>query len=269
MQPERIGLGQGADVEFTKRVGVVSIAASWGCVPAGVAAAALTARFVPAAAVSAVGVAAWSAAGALLALVTTVLVARALRGPTRLSTRLIVARVLLTAQVIVITGLATASGGLLGCTFLLLVVTVLFASLVFDKWHLAGFALLLATSVAVIGFATSTWTSAGVPLGLAALVLFPLMTVIDGHLAQGIIAMEERSNRARLDLTKRVDKLTHQLEKAAAGDLTAILHTDAEGDDQTLVVLSDSVNVALETCAHWSNRCARVASRSRPVPGTC
>jgi methyl-accepting chemotaxis protein len=232
-------------VEFTRRVAAVSVAASWVAVPAGAGAAALTAHFVPAATVSVAGVVAWTGFGAVLAVATTMLSLRALRGPTRLATRLLVARGLLTAQVVGLTGLAVAGGGLLGCSYLLLLMPVLFASLVFSRWHLLGFAALLGASVLALGALTATWTGAGVPIGLAMVVALPMLTVANGHLAQGIIAMEGRSNRARWELTQRVDQLTEQLERAAAGDLTAVLSTDSAADDGALVVLSDAVNVAL------------------------
>ncbi|HET8970547.1 MAG TPA: hypothetical protein VFN19_05755, partial [Candidatus Nanopelagicales bacterium] len=107
-------------MEFTRRVAAVSVAASWVAVPAGAGSAALTAHFVPAATVSVAGVVAWTGFGAVLAVATTMLSLRALRGPTRLATRLLVARGLLTAQVVGLTGLAVAGGGLLGCSYLLL-----------------------------------------------------------------------------------------------------------------------------------------------------
>ena len=59
------------------------------------------------------------------------------------------------------------AGGLLGCAWLLLALTVIFASLVFDRWSLAGFAALLAGCVVAIGALTATWTSATAPTGRA------------------------------------------------------------------------------------------------------
>ena len=90
---------------------------------------------------------------------------RGLRNPSRLRTRMLVARSVLVASVLGITGLSCATGGLLGCAWLLLALTVIFASLVFDRWSLAGFAALLAGCVVAIGALTATWTSATAPTG--------------------------------------------------------------------------------------------------------
>ena len=72
------------------------------------------------------------------------------------------------------------------------------------------------------------------------------MTLLDGQLAQGIISLEGRSNRAREELAAGVSELTAQLERAAAGDLTPVPAMQAEdGEQGTVVVLSASVNAAL------------------------
>ena len=145
-----------------------------------------------------------------------------------------------------ITGLSCATGGLLGCAWLLLALTVIFASLVFDRWSLAGFAALLAGCVVAIGALTATWTSATAPTGVLAALVLAGMTLLDGQLAQGIISLEGRSNRAREELAAGVSELTAQLERAAAGDLTPVPAMQAEdGEQGTVVVLSASVNAAL------------------------
>ena len=66
-------------MEFSKRIAVIAGVASWGCVVLGVVAALLTREFVPEAPVDLMGVAAWTAFGAVLATFTTVLAARATR----------------------------------------------------------------------------------------------------------------------------------------------------------------------------------------------
>jgi len=239
-------------VEFSKRIAVIAGIATWGCVVLGVVAALLTVAFVPDAPVDMAMVAAWTAFGVLLAALTTLLAFRAHRARVPLAQALKIGRVILVANVIYITGLACASGGLLGCASVLLAVNVLFASLLLTRWSLAAFAGLLAASVAFTGTVTHTWTGSALPLGLVALVALPAMTFIDGQLAEAVLAFESKSTRERKELSARVDALTEQLERAAAGDLSATVDVTAIGtdeldDDDTVVVLSSSVNQALES----------------------
>jgi len=237
-------------VEFSKRIAVIAGVATWGCVVAGLGSAYLTRMFVPAARVDLVQVWAWTAFGVLLAAITTVLAIRAQRARTTFQQGLTVGRVILVANVVYITGLAIASGGLLGSASVLLAVLVLFASLLFSRWLLALFALLLTASVAFTGVVTATWTGSAIPLGLLALVALPAMTLIDGQLAEAVFAFESKSTQERKALSARVDALTAQLERAASGDLSARVEVVAlaeEQDDDTVGVLSTSVNQALES----------------------
>ena len=102
-------------MEFSKRIAVLASLATWGCVVLGAASAALTAAFVPDAVVHPVQVAAWSVFGAVLAAITTVLATRAQRAGVTLAASVKVGRAILVAEVVYVTGLSTASGGLLGC----------------------------------------------------------------------------------------------------------------------------------------------------------
>ena len=239
-------------MEFSKRIAVIAGVATWGCVVLGVVAALLTVEFVPEAPVDLPRVWAWTAFGAVLATLTTVLAVRAQQAGATLTQTVTVGRVVLVANVVYITGLACASGGLFGCASVLLAVNVLFASLLFTRRSLAAFAVLLAVSVAFTGTVTATWTGSALPLGLVALVALPAMTLIDGQLAEAVLSFESKSTREREELTARVDALTEQLERAAAGDLSA--HVDVplrDGEhgveDDTVLVLSTSVNQALES----------------------
>jgi methyl-accepting chemotaxis protein len=246
---EELVVRGGDVVEFTKRIAVIAGVASWGCVVLGVAAAMLTERYVPSAPVDMARVWAWTGFGLLLAAITTVLALRASNAGSTLQQTINLGRLLLVANVVYVTGLAIAAGGLLGCASVLLAVDVLFASLLFSRWTQLAFALLLAVSVALTGVITATWTGAAVPLGLLALVALPGMAVIDGQLAAAVLAFESKSTRERRELSARVDALTAQLERAAAGDLSAVLDVeDLEDDpDETVLVLSTSVNQALES----------------------
>jgi methyl-accepting chemotaxis protein len=239
-------------VEFSKRIAVIAGVASWGCVLLGVVAALLTREFVPDAPVDLLGVWAWTAFGAVLAAFTTVLAARATRARATLNQTLTIGRVVLVANVVYITGLACASGGLLGCASVLLAVLILFASMLVSGWWRAGFAVSLAASITFTGLVTQTWTGSAIPLGLIALVALPAMTLIDGQLAEAVLAFESKSTRERKELSARVDALTEQLERAAAGDLSATvdvssLPSEDDVDDETVIVLSTSVNQALQS----------------------
>ena len=242
----------GGVVGFSKRIAVIACIATWGCVVMGVLAAMLTAHFVPSAPVDMARVWTWTVFGAGLAALTTVLAVQAQQRQVTLSQTVAVGRLILVTNVVYITGLACASGGLLGCASVLLAVNVLFASLLVSGWWLAGFAALLSGSVAFTGTVTQTWVGSAIPLGLLALVALPALTLIDGQLSDAVLAFESTSSRERRELAARVDALTTQLERAAAGDLSAAIDVDSLTDrdvpgDDTVVVLSTSVNQALES----------------------
>ena len=120
-------------MEFSKRIAVIAGVATWGCVVLGLVAAYLTLQFVPGAPVDLVQTWAWTAFGAALAGLTSYLAWWAHRSGAVLEQSLKVGRVLLVANVVYITGLACASGGLLGSASVLLAVNVLFASLLFSR----------------------------------------------------------------------------------------------------------------------------------------
>ena len=222
-------------MEFSKRIAIIAGVATWGCVIVGALSGLLTEWFVPGAPVDMAQVWAWTAFGSALAGITTALAVRAQRNKSSLQQTVKVGRVILVANVVYITGLACASGGLLGCASVLLV----------------GFALSLSLSVAVTGTVTQTWTGTAIPLGLVALLALPAMAIIGGQVYQSVFAFESQSSRERAELTARVDALTEQLGRAAAGDLSTRIDISdmlEEGDeDDTVVVLSASVNEALES----------------------
>ncbi len=217
-------------MEFSRRIATVSIAAAWGWPVLGALAAWLTAQYATGATVSTPAVIGWCAYGALLAGAITVLSLRALRAPASSPQRLLVSRAALLAVVLGITGLACAAGGLQGAAWLLLAGTVVFASLVFEGWGLVGYTALLGGAVVAIGFLTATWTAATVGIGLLGILVLIGMTLVDGQLAQGIISVQSRGASAGRELAARVVELTDRLERAAAGDLTALTEPTAAGE---------------------------------------
>ena len=109
-------------MEFSKRIAVIACIAAWGSVALGVISALMTQAFVPAANVDMTMVLAWTGYGIALAMVTTLLVIKANRSHATIRSTTVVGRLLLIAQVVGITGLAIASGGLLGCASVMLAV---------------------------------------------------------------------------------------------------------------------------------------------------
>jgi methyl-accepting chemotaxis protein len=138
--------------------------------------------------------------------------------------------------------MSCATGGLAGGTYLLLLLAVGFATRLLPPPWVVGFAVLLAGCVGVVGMLTATWTGALVPLGVVALLVVPGMQLLDGALHRsGAGAATDESRRLLAD---QVDALRIQLERAAAGDLTAELAVDPD-EGESVAVLSASVNTAL------------------------
>jgi methyl-accepting chemotaxis protein len=235
-------------VDVSRRLATVAGTAMWGGLAVGVLGAFLTEHFRDEAAVHWWAVGAWTAFGALLAVVTTWLSVTGARTGADIATVTRIARIVMLAEMVFITGLSTVSGGLLGVGSVLLAVVVLFAPLVLGRTETSLFALLMAASVAATGVLSHTWVPAALPLGLVALIALPGMMIIDAQLAVSMLHQEQTAQRERMALESQVNELSQALAAAAGGDLSVsaptALQTDAGAHD-AIGLLAESFNNTL------------------------
>jgi methyl-accepting chemotaxis protein len=209
-------------VDVSKRLAAVAGASMWGGVLFGLLAALLAGPVMDLAPVHWPATIAWSVFGAVLAGLTTYLSTVALRGrvdPGRIVT---VARVLLLLEAVYITGLATVSGGLHGGGSFLLVILPLFSGLVLNRWQTPVFGLMLAGAVFLIGYLSHTWVENTLAIGLVAIAVLPVMTLVSGQLAMTVLDQEQRAHAERLELEAQVADLSRALVRTAEGDLSVL-----------------------------------------------
>ena len=209
-------------MDVSKRLAAVAGASMWGGVLFGLLAAVLTGPALQLATVHWTATIAWSAFGALLAGLTTYLSTVALRRHVEPGRIVRIARILLLLEAVYITGLATVSGGLHGGGCLLLIVLPLFSGLILSRWQTPAFGLLLAISVFLIGYLSHTWVADSLAIGLVALAVLPVMSLISGQLAMTVLDQEQRAHAERLELEAQVADLSRALVRTADGDLSVV-----------------------------------------------
>lgn len=226
-----------------QRVALIAAVAFGGVVLLGLMSAYLTDRFVGSASVSGAGVAAWSTAGFLLFVFTAGLAVPTVMqqvGPRRMRT---VAQITLVAEVIYITGLSSVSGGMRGATSVLLAVLVLFASMSLDRWQKPLFAGGLAVSIATSTLISRTLDEQSAPLFVMALVALPAMILVDSELANALLRAESTSRAQRDAREAQLGALTHELSRAAQGDLSRGVDVVADvSPDDPIHALSGTFN---------------------------
>ena len=243
MGDHQLEFDNAARVARGRRLGMLTMASYLTVAVLGVVAAALTDHYVPGADVSMPLVYAWTLLGVAvpLAVVVTALPGfHNVIGRTRMRPA---QQLLLLVEIVYITGLACASGGLKGAAPLLLLVVVLLAPLTLETWQKPAFALLLAGSVAVTGFVTSTFVGATVAAAVVLMVMLPLTVVVGSEFTRSILTSERMTRSERDVLDTQLAALTEILGRAADGDLSVKVRMSETADRANpLVQLSHSFN---------------------------
>jgi methyl-accepting chemotaxis protein len=277
-------------VDLSKRMAVVTAVTLWGSVALAVMAAVVTDRFTEAE-VNWPMVAVWTVVGCGIAATSTILAIRAWRRGADTDTVSRVMRAVLIAAVVYIGGVSVASGGLLGAGAVLLAVTVLFSSMVFNRVGLVAFGAYLSVTVVVIGVVTDTWVASALPIALVALVALPAMVMVDGELAESLASHERRAQAERDRLQAQIADLSAALARAAAGDLsdsmtlpqgesvteltTALRHTLVSlrglveqvrnGGDQLTSSATELLNVAEEQASNASEQSSALTETTSTI----
>ena len=152
---------------------------------------------------------------------------------------------LLILDMIFVTGVTAATGGIAGPFWLLYLPIVLFAAVSLDKYQSMAFGV-----VAVFGLVVAS-ASAGTldadHLGIFVLVgpIFPAMAWFNANLSNAVWQMRKRARAERDALQRRVEELSEILDRAAGGDLAVDLVVDDSVEAAPIATLSNSFNHTL------------------------
>ena len=152
---------------------------------------------------------------------------------------------LLILDVVFVTGVTAASGGIAGPFWLLFIPIVLFAAVSLDKYQsmafgvVAVFGLILATLVA----GTLDADHAGVLVLVCP--IFPAIAWFNSNLSNAVWQMRKRARAERDALELRVQELSEILDRAAGGDLAVDLVVEGSEEHAPIATLSNSFNHTL------------------------
>jgi methyl-accepting chemotaxis protein len=152
---------------------------------------------------------------------------------------------LLLFDVVFVTGVAAATGGVGGPFWLLFIPIVLFAAVSLDKYQAMAFG-----AVAIAGLVFASLVAGSLDRDHAgALVLicpiFPAIAWFNSNLSNAVWQMRKRARAERDALQRRVEELSAVLDRAAAGDLAVDLAVDPAEESAPIATLSTSFSHTL------------------------
>jgi methyl-accepting chemotaxis protein len=205
---------------YTRQYGIETVLLHCGVAALGLVLTLAVDRWVPAAPVRPAAAAGWLLAMAVLAAVATTLAVRAVRQGHDLDETDRWDNLATLTLLVLIAGLVSASGGLLGAGWLLgFPALAYYGGIVITFWTrvtAVGFSALLAAAAAVSG----TLTAATAPLLLGVVVTLIWVAASTEVLSRTVYQANEELEAERATLAGGVDELSGVLESAAAGDLS-------------------------------------------------
>jgi methyl-accepting chemotaxis protein len=125
----------------------------------------------------------------------------------------------------------------------MLVVLIIFASMVLDRWQKPLFAGGLAVSLAASSLISGTLTPEVAPLFVVAMLALPALVLIDSELANALMRAESRSRAERDAREAQLAALTAELARASQGDLSRGVEVfDGVAADDPINALSGTFN---------------------------
>ncbi len=130
---------------------------------------------------------------------------------------------LLTLDVVFVTGVAGAAGGVLGPFWLLFIPVVLFAAVSLDRYQAIGFGLFATAGLLVASIVSGTLDSQTYSSLVLVGPLFPAIAWFNSSLSTAVWQMRKAARAERDALQAKVQELSEILERAAGGDLSVDL----------------------------------------------
>ena len=152
---------------------------------------------------------------------------------------------LLILDMVFVTGVAAATGGIGGPFWLLFIPIVLFAAVSLDKYQAMAFGFVAILGLLLASLVAGTLDTDHLGTLLLVCPLFPAIAWFNSSLSSAVWQMRKRAKAERDALQARVAELSQILDRAAGGDLAVDLAVDESEAAAPIATLSSSFNHTL------------------------
>ncbi|HWL35428.1 MAG TPA: methyl-accepting chemotaxis protein [Frankiaceae bacterium] len=152
---------------------------------------------------------------------------------------------LLILDMVFVTGVAAATGGIGGPFWLLFIPIVLFAAVSLDKFQAMAFGVVAIFGLVIASLIAGTLDADHAGTLLLVCPLFPAIAWFNSSLSSAVWQMRKRAKLERDALQARVAELSQILDRAAGGDLAVDLDVDESEAAAPIATLSSSFNHTL------------------------
>ncbi|HEV2889545.1 MAG TPA: methyl-accepting chemotaxis protein [Frankiaceae bacterium] len=152
---------------------------------------------------------------------------------------------LLILDMVFVTGVTAATGGVGGPFWLLYIPIVLFAAVSLDKYQSMAFGFVAMVSLVIASLVSNTLDADHAGILVLVCPIFPAVAWFNSNLSNAVWQMRKRARAERDALQARVEELSQILDRAAAGDLAVDLNVDESEEAAPIATLSTSFNHTL------------------------
>jgi len=152
---------------------------------------------------------------------------------------------LLILDMVFVTGVTAATGGVGGPFWLLFLPIVLFAAVSLDKYQAMAFGVVAVGGLLVASLLSDTLDADHAGILVLVCPIFPAIAWFNSNLSSAVWQMRKRAKAERDALTARVEELSQILDRAAGGDLAVDLDVDETEAAAPIASLSSSFNHTL------------------------
>jgi methyl-accepting chemotaxis protein len=152
---------------------------------------------------------------------------------------------LLILDMVFVTGIVAATGGVGAPFWLLFIPIVLFAAVSLDKYQAMAFGVVAVFGLVVGSAAAGTVDADHAGILVLVCPIFPAIAWFNSNLSSAVWQMRKRARAERDALEARVEELSQILDRAAGGDLAVDLVVEGGEDAAPIATLSTSFNHTL------------------------
>ncbi len=152
---------------------------------------------------------------------------------------------LLILDMVFVTGVTAATGGVGAPFWLLFIPIVLFAAVSLDKYQSLAFGFVAIFGVLIASLVAGTLDADHAGVLVLVCPIFPAIAWFNSNLSNAVWQMRKRAKAERDALQQRVEELSKVLDRAAAGDLAVDLAVDEGVESAPIATLSTSFSHTL------------------------
>jgi methyl-accepting chemotaxis protein len=152
---------------------------------------------------------------------------------------------LLVLDMVFVTGVAAATGGIGGPFWLLFIPIVLFAAVSLDKYQAMAFGVVAVGGLVIASLVAGTLDTDHAGILVLVGPIFPAIAWFNSNLSNAVWQMRKKARAERDALSRSVEELSHILDRAAGGDLAVDLAVEGDEEAAPITTLSTSFNHTL------------------------